>query len=130
MPGDHLGARLTVEIAGSFGTLQYALLAFATSSAKARSDADGQPLHYSLTEDMLRRGFRRTCNSDYADIALKAQRADGSILCRASADGLVSLWFDDNLVCLSALTQEMRRMPSGYRPGGPGTSLSLAATIF
>lgn len=98
MPGDYLGALLRVGIAGSFGMLQYALLAVATPSGMTGSGVAGQPSDSSLTEDMLRRGFRRACNSDYADIALKAQPADGSILCRAFADGTVSLWFEENLV--------------------------------
>lgn len=97
MSGEYLGSRLTVGIAGSFGTLWYAFLALATSSRTPGSDMAGQSAPNSLTEDMLRRGFRRACNSDYSDIALKAQPADGSVLCRASADGRVSVWFDDNL---------------------------------
>ncbi|MDQ1053863.1 hypothetical protein QE394_001791 [Arthrobacter sp. SORGH_AS 212] len=97
MSGEYLGSRLTVGIDGSFGILRYAFLAMATSSGTPGSDIAGQSAPYSLTEDMLRRGFRRACNSDYADIALKAQPADGSVLCRASADGRVSVWFDDKL---------------------------------
>ncbi|MFW0775825.1 hypothetical protein ACLRGI_21960 [Paenarthrobacter nitroguajacolicus] len=98
MPDDYLGARLSVRIAGSFGMLHYALFALTTSSGMTRSGPAEQPSNTSLTEDMLTRGFRRACNSDYADIALKAQPADGSILCRASTDGTLSLWFEDNLV--------------------------------
>lgn len=98
MQGEHLGARLTVGIDGSFGTLQYALLALTTSSAFAKSKTAGNSRHDPLTENMLSRGFRRACNSDYADIVLKAQPADGSVLCRSSTGGLLSVWFDDNLV--------------------------------
>lgn len=98
MPGENLGARLTVGIDGSFGVLHYALLAYTTSPAMTRSGIPAKAPHHSSTEDMLSRGFRRACNSDYADIALKAQPADGSILCRASVDGLVSLSIDGHRV--------------------------------
>lgn len=103
MPGEFLGARLRVGIAGSFGMLQYALLAVATSSGMTGNRGAGQASHSFLTEDMLGRGFRRACSSDFADIALKAQPADGSVMCRASADGAVSLWVDDALIWFERL---------------------------
>jgi hypothetical protein len=96
--GDQLGARLTAEVAGSFGILQYALLAFARQPGVSGNSGAGQTSGYSLTEEMLDRGFKRACNGDYADIALKAQPADGSIQCRVSIDGFVSLWTDNHMV--------------------------------
>ncbi|MGK3647186.1 hypothetical protein [Pseudarthrobacter enclensis] len=86
---------LTAGLGGSFGILHYALLAVSSPGVSAE-DLLADPRR-SLSEDLLRRGFRKACNGDYADIALKAQPADGSILCRASA-GRVSLIVDDRLV--------------------------------
>lgn len=98
MATKHMAARLTVGIDGSFGVLRYALLALSPPSASADRGLGGKEQDGSFTGGLVRRGFRRACNSDYADIALKAQPADGTVLCRASTSGLVSLWFEENLV--------------------------------
>ena len=127
VPGEQLGARLTVGIEGSFGNLHYPLLAFGTSSAVTGPEAPAEP---SLTKDLLTRGFRRACNSDYADIALKAHAADGSVLCPASNDGLVSLFIDDTWSGLNALTQETAKRPSGSKRPEPERSHSSAVTTF
>lgn len=97
MSGEYMGARLTVGIEGSFGILQYAFLALTGSSVMTGRGVGEQPGPCSLTGNMLERGFRRPCNSDFADIALKAQPADGSIRCHASTEGFVALWLDDTL---------------------------------
>lgn len=96
MLSGHTGVLLTARLGGSFGILEYALLAV-TASWDATTDKSGSDPRYSMTEDLLRRGFRRACNGDYSDIALKAQPADGTIVCRVSASN-VSLVVDDGLV--------------------------------
>ena len=100
-----LGVRLTVGIEGSFGILHYAVLAFAA----ARPTTDRQPNVEQwplLTRDLLGRGFRPARNADVEDIVLKAQSADGSIHCRASTEGLVSLLVDNRLVWSRQLNPE------------------------
>lgn len=89
-----------VGIEGSFGILRYALLALSPSCTPVGGKCADKAQHQdcSLTDDLLGRGFRRACNNYYADIALKAQQADGTVLCRASTGGFVSLWFDGDLV--------------------------------
>lgn len=84
------GVRLTVGIEGSFGILHYAVLAFtaARPTADRQLNVEQWPL---LTQELLERGFRPARNADVEDIVLKAQPADGSIQCRASTEGLVSL---------------------------------------
>lgn len=96
MLGDHAGALLTAGLSGSFGTLEYAVLAFGPSRPDKPDVPVDNPGH-SLTADLLRRGFRLACNDDYADMALKAQPADGSIVCRV-ATGHVTLVIDNQLV--------------------------------
>ncbi|MCU1517884.1 MAG: hypothetical protein JWQ75_2605 [Pseudarthrobacter sp.] len=91
---ENLGARRTVEIKGSFGVLNYALLAFTVSGHTTKADKPEKQ----LIADLLARGFRPACNGDYAEIAVKAQYADGSIQCRASTNGLISLVFDNEMV--------------------------------
>jgi hypothetical protein len=95
------GAVLTVGIEGSFGILHYAVLAFTA----ARLSTYKQPL---LTQDLLGRGFRLARVADFEDIVLKAQPADGSIQCRASTAGLISLLVDDSTVWSRKLNPEER----------------------
>lgn len=95
------GALLTVGIEGSFGTLHYAVLAFTA----VRLTTDRQPL---LTQDLLGRGFRLARIPDFEDIVLKAQPADGSIQCRASTEGLISLLVDGSMVWSRKLNPEER----------------------
>jgi hypothetical protein len=90
-------ARLTVGIEGSFGVLHYPVLALSVGY----HTIDRQPIAARspwLAGDLLVRGFRPVRNADAEDIVLKAQLADGSIRCRVSAGGLVSLLIDNNLV--------------------------------
>lgn len=90
-------ARLTVGIEGSFGVLQYPVLVLSTvRPAYDPQRNDGQSPW--LPEDLLGRGFRPVRNPDIEDIVLKAQLADGSIHCRVSSDGFVSLLIYNNLV--------------------------------
>jgi len=98
MPLEHSGARLTVGIDGSFGTLYYPLLAVAPAADTTSRETDAEHPHYSLTADLLKRGFRPACNADYGDVALRAQPADGSIQCCTTTDGLISLVFDNKPV--------------------------------
>jgi len=95
------GAVLTVGIEGSFGILHYAVLAFTA----VRLTTDRQPL---LAQDLLGRGFRLARIADFEDIVLKAQPADGSIQCRASTEGLISLLVDDSTVWSRKLNPEER----------------------
>jgi hypothetical protein len=88
-------ARLTVGVEGSFGVLLYPVLAL---SAGLPTTDRRRTAGCWLTEDLLVRGFRPVRDADVEDIVLKAQLADGSIRCRISADGLVSLLVDNNLV--------------------------------
>ncbi|MDP9998386.1 hypothetical protein [Pseudarthrobacter sulfonivorans] len=98
MPLEHLGARLTVGVDGSFGTLYYPLLAVARAADATSREADDEHPQYLLTEDLLKRGFRPACDADHGEIALRAQPADGSIQCHATIDGLISLVFDNKPV--------------------------------
>lgn len=98
MPSENLGARLTVAVVGSFGVLHYPLLVFTTNVSLTSSESGEGQRYGSLTAALLNRGLRLACNADQADIALKAQQADGSIQCRASANGFISLVFDNRLV--------------------------------
>jgi hypothetical protein len=98
MPLEHSGARLTVGIEGSFGTLYYPLLAVAPAADATSREADAEHPHYSLTKDLLHRGFRPACNADYGDIGLRAQPANGSVQCRATRDGLISVVYDNKPV--------------------------------
>lgn len=98
MPGEHVGARLTVGVDGSFGTLYYPLLAVAPAADRTSRETGAEHPRYSLTADLLKRGFRPACNTDYGDIALRAQPGDGSIQCRTTTDGLISLEFDNKRV--------------------------------
>lgn len=101
------GTRLTVGVQGSFGVLHYAVLAF-----KATGPApDSQPTIRQwpwLTEELLGRGFRPARNADIEDIVLKAQPGDGSIQCRASSEGVISLLIDNELAWLGQLNPEDR----------------------
>jgi hypothetical protein len=96
-----MGAVLTVGIEGSFGILHYAVLAFTA----ARLTTDRQPL---LTPDLLGRGFRLARIAELEDIVLKAQPADGSIQCRASPEGFISLLVDNSMVWSRTLNPEER----------------------
>jgi hypothetical protein len=96
-----MGAVLTVGIEGSFGILHYAVLVFTA----ARLTTDRQPL---LTPDLLGRGFRLARIAELEDIVLKAQPADGSIQCRASTEGLISLLVDNSMVWSRKLDPEER----------------------
>lgn len=109
------GVRLTVGIAGSFGILHYAVLAFTATrpTADRQPNVEQWPL---LTEDLLGRGFRPARNADIEDIVLTAQPADDSIQCRASAEGLVSLLVDNSLVWSRV-----------FNPEDPETALWLKA---
>lgn len=98
MPLEHSGARLTVGIDGSFGTLDYPLLAVAPAADAASRETDAEHPQYLLTEDLLQRGFRPACNADYGDIVLRAQPANGSVQCRATTAGLISLVYDNKPV--------------------------------
>lgn len=90
-------ARLIVGVEGSFGVLHYPVLAlWAGQPATDRQRTAGWSPW--LTEDLLVRGFRPVRDADVEDIVLRAQLADGSIGCRVSADGLVSLLVDNKLV--------------------------------
>jgi hypothetical protein len=91
------GARLTVGIAGSFGILHYAILAFPArrSTTSDLADVERWPL---AAEDLLGRGFRPARDADVEAIVLKAQPAKDSIQCRASTEGLISLLVDNDLV--------------------------------
>jgi hypothetical protein len=91
------GVRQTVRVEGSFGILHYAVLAFAAArpTAERHSNVGQCPL---LAEDLLGRGFRPARNADVEDIVLKAQPADGSVKCRASTEGFISLLIDNSLV--------------------------------
>lgn len=91
------GDRLAVGIEGSFGMLHYAVLAF--SAGRPTTDRQPNVQQWPLLAQELRgRGFRPARNADVEDIVLKAQPADGSIRCRASTEGLVSLLVDNSLV--------------------------------
>lgn len=91
------GVRLTVGIEGSFGILHYAVLAFPAvrPTTDPHPNVEQWPL---LAQDLLKRGFRPARNADVEDIVLKAQAADGSIQCRASTEGFISLVVDNSLV--------------------------------
>lgn len=91
------GDRLTVGVEGSFGVLHYAVLAFtaARPMTDRQPNVDRWPLQ---AAELQGRGFRPARNADVEDIVLKAQPADGSIQCRASTEGLVSLLVDNTLV--------------------------------
>jgi hypothetical protein len=109
------GVRLTVAIEGSFGGLHYAVLAFTA----ARPTTESQPIveQGPLSPlDLLGRGFRPARIADVQDIVLKAQPADGTIQCRASADGLISLLVDNHLV-----------WSRQFNPDDPETALWLKA---
>lgn len=94
---DKHGVRLTAEIEGSFGILHFAVLAFTTArpTTDPNPNVEQWPL---LTQDLLKRGFRPARNADVEDIVLKAQASDGSIQCRASTEGFISLLVDNLLV--------------------------------
>ncbi len=95
---------LIAEVAGSFGTLQYPLMALTAPNDSERDEPSGTPRPLG-TDDLLRRGFRLARSPDYADIALKAQPADGSVACRLTA-GLLSLVVDGEIVWSERLDQE------------------------
>lgn len=107
--------RLTVGIEGSFGILLYAVLAFtaARPSADRQPNVDQCPLP---TQDLLERGFKPARNADVEDIVLKAQPADGSIQCRVSNEGFISLLVDNSLV-----------WSRQFNPEDPETALWLKA---
>ncbi|MFF1254476.1 hypothetical protein ACFVYC_18550 [Pseudarthrobacter sp. NPDC058329] len=105
--------RLTVGIEGSFGILHYAVLAFTAAPTDRQTNVDQCPLP---TKDLLERGFRPARNADVEDIVLKAQPADGSIQCRASTEGFVSLLVDNSLV-----------WSRQFNPEDPETALWLKA---
>lgn len=110
------GTRLTVGIEGSFGILHYAVLAF-TAARPTTSDRQPNVEQWPLlNQELLERGFRPARNTDVEDIVLKAQPADGSIQCRASTEGLVSLLVDNSLV-----------WSSQFNPQDPQTALWLTA---
>jgi hypothetical protein len=90
-------ARLLVGVEGSFGVLHYPVLALSAGLFRTgrQRTAGWSPW---LTEDLVVRGFRPVRDADVEAIVLKAQLADGSIRCRISADGLVALLVDNNLV--------------------------------
>lgn len=108
--------RLTVGIEGSFGILHYAVLAF-TACLAATTDRQPNVEQWPLLiQELLERGFRPARNADVEDIVLKAQPADGSIQCRASTEGLVSLLVDNSLV-----------WSRQFNPEDPETALWLKA---
>lgn len=89
-------SQLTIGVKGSFGVLHFAVLAFTADDAPDQQRDVGQSPW--LVENLLGRGFRPARSADIEDIVLKAQPDDGSISCRVSTDGLVSVLVDNSLV--------------------------------
>lgn len=79
-------SRLTASIEGSYGVLEYPVLVVATGGRSPW-----------LAEVLLGRGFQPVRNPDTHDIVLKARLADGSVYCRASPAGHVSLLLNNML---------------------------------
>lgn len=94
---ENAGFRRTVGIEGSFGILQYPVLAVSAGARDLHGPNSGGFSPW-LEEDLLGRGFRPALSDDMADIVLKARASNGSIRCRASTDGLVCLLVDNRLV--------------------------------
>ncbi|MEW1947756.1 hypothetical protein AB0280_00765 [Pseudarthrobacter sp902506025] len=87
-----------MRIEGSFGILQYPVLAVSAVAGDLHGPIHGGPYPW-LEEDLLARGFRSVLSGNLEDIVLKARPGDGSIRCRASTDdGLVCLLVDNRTV--------------------------------
>lgn len=90
-------SQLTIGVKGSFGVLQFAVLAFTADHRAPDQQRDVVQSPW-LVENLLSRGFRPARSADIEDTVLKAQPGDGSISCRVSTDGKVSVLVDNSLV--------------------------------
>ncbi|MDO5867113.1 MULTISPECIES: hypothetical protein [Paenarthrobacter] len=88
------GSRFVVGIESAFGLRKFAILAF-TNTNNLTIREPGAERRGALTAELLMRKFQLAPSADYAQIVTMAAEADGTVQCRASADGLISLEFDN-----------------------------------